>query len=112
MVLYPEVQKKAQSELDAVVGPDRLPDFTDRDKLPYVNALVKELHRWCPVTPLAVAHGVTQDDVYRGYHIPNGSIVTANVWCVVAKQASWPRPELTSFNAGPYYMIQRYTGLM
>ena len=52
MVLYPEVQKKAQVEIDAVVGPNRLPDFHDRPSLPYINAIVKESMRWHLVLPL------------------------------------------------------------
>lgn len=61
MVLFPEVQRKAQAELDAVFQ-DRLPTFSDRDKLPYINALCMEIHRWRPVAPLAVPHRATQDD--------------------------------------------------
>ena len=52
MALYPEVQKKAQAEIDAVIGPDRLPDFEDRPSLPYINAVLKEVMRWHLVTPL------------------------------------------------------------
>ena len=52
MVLYPEVQRKAQAEIDAVVGSDRLPSWRDRDDLPYVDALCKELLRWLPVAPI------------------------------------------------------------
>ena len=52
MVLYPEVQKKAQAEIDTVIGPNRLPDFGDRPSLPYINAVVKEVMRWHLVTPL------------------------------------------------------------
>ena len=52
MALYPEVLKKAQAELDAVVGPDRLPEFEDRASMPYINAVIKELLRWNLVTPL------------------------------------------------------------
>ena len=51
MALYPEVQKKAQAEIDAVVGPNRLPDFHDRPSLPYINAVVKESSRWNLVLP-------------------------------------------------------------
>ena len=54
MALYPEVQKKAQAEIDAVVGPNRLPDFHDRPFLPYINAVVKESSRWNLVTPLGI----------------------------------------------------------
>lgn len=51
MVLYPEVQKKAQAELDAVIGPNRLPEFGDRPSLPYIQAVIKETLRWQMVTP-------------------------------------------------------------
>ena len=53
MVLYPEVQKKAQVEIDAVVGPNRLPDLEDRPSLPYINAIIKESMRWHLVAPLS-----------------------------------------------------------
>ena len=52
MAIYPEVQKKAQAEIDAVVGPHRLPDFEDRPSLPYINAIIKESMRWHLVLPL------------------------------------------------------------
>ena len=52
MVLYPEVQVKAQRELDRVIGRGRLPNFSDYGTLPYVDAIVKESLRWNPVVPL------------------------------------------------------------
>lgn len=51
MAMYPEVQRKAQEEIDRVVGSNRLPDFSDQDSLPYVNAVVKESLRWKLVVP-------------------------------------------------------------
>lgn len=51
MTLYPDVQKRAQAEIDAVVGPDRLPTLADYGSLPYVGALVQELLRWAPAAP-------------------------------------------------------------
>ncbi len=45
MTLYPDIQRKAQEELDRVVGSDRLPTFSDRKNLPYVDALVREAIR-------------------------------------------------------------------
>ncbi len=52
MVLYPDVMRRAQAEIDAVIGRDRTPSFSDRDKLPYIEAIVKEVIRWRPVDPL------------------------------------------------------------
>ena len=99
MVLYPEVQKKAQAEIDAVVGPNRLPDFHDRLSLPYINAIVKESSRWNLVSPLGrpfliiivatiltnsegVPHMSTTDDEYNGFYIPKGTVLIANAWLV------------------------------
>jgi cytochrome P450 len=80
MVLYPKAQKTAQEELDAVIGEDRLPTFEDCAQLPYVNALCKEIQRWRPVLPMAIAHVASHDDEYRGYFIPKGSLVVGNAW--------------------------------
>jgi cytochrome P450 len=52
LALFPQVQKRAQAELDSVIGRDRLPTFDDRPSLPYVEALCKELTRWHLVLPL------------------------------------------------------------
>ena len=60
MTLYPEVQKRAQEELDRVIGNDRLPGFEDRENLPYVEALVKEVFRFHPVVPLGENHVVIE----------------------------------------------------
>jgi len=51
MALHPECIKKVQAELDAVVGQDRLPEFSDRQNLPYLDAVLKEVLRWFPVVP-------------------------------------------------------------
>ena len=98
MGLYPEVQKKAQAEIDAVVGTDRLPEIEDRPSLPYINALIKELMRWNLVLPLGESsydlvlllviltcsegfpHMATKDDEYDGYYIPKGTIIFGNGW--------------------------------
>ena len=67
MALYPETQVKAQAELDAIIGTERLPEFSGRPSLPYVNALVKELLRWHSATPIGLPHRVVADDEYNGY---------------------------------------------
>ena len=99
MALYPEVQKKAQAEIDAVIGPNRLPGFEDRPSLPYINAIVKESSRWNLVGPLGMSfivmiintiltsyeglpHMSTTDDEYNGYYIPKGTVLIGNAWLI------------------------------
>ncbi|TBU56856.1 cytochrome P450 [Dichomitus squalens] len=94
MAMFPEVQAKAQAELDAVVGPDRLPEHSDREALPYVNAVVKEALRWFNVAPLGVVHRSTEDDEYRGYFLPKGTLVLPNVWAMMHDPKVYPQPEV------------------
>ncbi|KXN87205.1 O-methylsterigmatocystin oxidoreductase [Leucoagaricus sp. SymC.cos] len=81
LLLFPEIQVKGQAELDSVVGHGRLPDFEDKPHLPYITAVLKGLLRWRPVVPTGLPHMITEDDEYRGYFIPKGSIVVGNTWC-------------------------------
>lgn len=78
----PDVQRKAQEELDSVIGSDRLPTLADQDNLPYIAAIAKEIGRWHPVAPLGFTHVTSRDDEYDGYFIPKGTYVMANSWCV------------------------------
>ena len=58
LTLFPQVQRRAQAELDIVVGRDRLPTFDDRPRLPYIEALCKELMRWQMVTPIGTVRSL------------------------------------------------------
>jgi len=91
MARYPEIQAKAQAEMDKVVG-DRLPTYNDKDSLPYLNAVVLETLRWHPVGPNGVPHRLTKDDTYNGYFIPSGTIVTVNIWGILHDERHFPDP--------------------
>ena len=52
MLLWPDKQRKAQEEIDRVVGNDRLPDFNDRERLPYIEAVLKECMRLHTAVPM------------------------------------------------------------
>ncbi|KDQ64958.1 hypothetical protein JAAARDRAFT_116817 [Jaapia argillacea MUCL 33604] len=92
MTHFPAVQALAQAELDAVVGPDRLPSLADRDRLPYLEALTNEVLRWSVVGPRGGAHQLSEDDTYRGYLIPKGTIVFPNVWWFLHDPEIYPDP--------------------
>ncbi|KAL1740755.1 cytochrome P450 [Schizophyllum fasciatum] len=81
IVNHPEVQARAKAELDAVVGPSRMPDFADRPNLPYIERIIQETFRFWPVIPVG-PHKVTEDDVYEGMFIPKGSIVIYNAYAM------------------------------
>ncbi|KAL4073223.1 cytochrome P450 [Scleroderma yunnanense] len=91
MTLFPRVQKKAQAELDAVVGTKRLPTFADRQSLPYVEALFTELLRWQTPGPLTM-RCTRSDDVYEGSFIPAGSYVFVNIWGMLRDERTYTDP--------------------
>ncbi|KAH9952755.1 cytochrome P450 [Russula dissimulans] len=96
LTLYPEVQKRAQAELDSVIGRDRLPTFDDRPQLPYIDAMCKEVLRWRPALPLGFPHASTQDGVYKDFFIPKGATIIANAWGVLHDPELYPDP--STFN--------------
>ncbi|RPD61603.1 cytochrome P450 [Lentinus tigrinus ALCF2SS1-7] len=91
--LHPEVMDKAHAELDAVVGPHRLPDFDDRDGLVYVNALIKEALRWYNVVPLSIPHRMLKDDEFHGYFIPEGTLLLPNIWACMHDPEVYVNPD-------------------
>ncbi|KAI0263422.1 cytochrome P450 [Gloeopeniophorella convolvens] len=91
-LLNPEVQRKAQTELDSVTARERLPTFEDRPSLLYVDAVCKEVLRWRPVAPLSIPHAVSEDDVYEGYFIPKGAVVIGNAWEMLWNSETYPEP--------------------
>lgn len=98
MALYPEIQKRAQDELDSVLGaPDsacfRLPAHSDRRHLPYLDAVLKEALRWKPPLGPGVPHAASEEDVYRGWRIPKGATIIANCWGILHDENTYPNPE-------------------
>ncbi|KAI1826284.1 cytochrome protein [Xylaria intraflava] len=96
MILYPDVQRKAQEEIDQVIGTGRLPMYSDRDRLPYVDAVVTEAWRWHPVVPLNTPHTSDAEHFVNGYYIPKGALVMANIWAFTHDPVVYPDP--SAFN--------------
>ena len=93
-LIYPDVQRKVQAEIDEVVGPHRLPTIEDYDNLPYVRACIKESLRWMPTVILGVPHAAVQEDTYKGWRIPAGSTVINNVWAIHMDPNRSPSPRV------------------
>lgn len=88
----PDIQDKAYREIMQVVGSERLPCLSDRAALPYVEAVYREVTRWMPPVPFSLPHGSIEDDVYKDYFIPKGSIVFGNLWTMLNNEEKYPSP--------------------
>jgi len=92
MLKNPEVQRRAQLEIDEVVGTARLPTFDDTKDLPYVRGVCAEVLRHAAVSTLILPHSSTEDDVFEGYHIPAGTVVLANAWAMAFNPKYFSEP--------------------
>ena len=94
MLSFPDVQKKAQDEIDKIIGNDRLPALEDFDNLPYLRAVTDEVHRYRPALPLSVPRIATQDLAYKGYVLPKGSILVLNAWGIFHNPELYDCPDV------------------
>ncbi|KAI1075410.1 cytochrome P450 [Whalleya microplaca] len=92
MLHYPGWQRKLQDEIDTVCE-GRCPEWEDREKLPLLRAVVKEVIRWRPAVPTGIPHAIEKDDVYKGYFIPAGATVHALEWGITRDEATYPDAE-------------------
>ena len=76
----PRIMKKAQAELEEVIGKDRRVEETDIDFLPSLHVVVKEVFRWHPPMPLLILHRTESTYEVAGYMIPKDSQVVVNAW--------------------------------
>lgn len=68
----PEVQRRLQAELDAEVGRQRQPALTDRQRLPFTEAVILETQRLGDIVPLLVPHQTLAPVTVGGYKLPAG----------------------------------------
>lgn len=97
---HPEVQARAREEIDTVIGAERLPDFSDRSRLRYLEHFMNEAMRVLPLNPLVIPHRSLHDDVYEGMFIPAGTVVFANTTAMCTDPATYRNPD--SFDPGRY----------
>ena len=100
MMLYPDVQERVQQEIDSVLGSDRLPCLRDRARLPYTEATLHEIQRFSSLLSFTIPHRTTEHATFRGYDIPAGTTVFANLWSIFRDPKVFPEPE--RFNPGRF----------
>ncbi|KAI2602783.1 cytochrome P450 [Hypoxylon sp. NC1633] len=89
MLHYPSWQERLQGEIDTVCE-GRCPEWDDRESLPMLRAVVKEVIRWRPPVPTGIPHAVEKDDVYDGYFIPAGATIHALEWAMTRDETTYP----------------------
>ncbi|KAI8517679.1 cytochrome P450 2 sub U member 1 [Branchiostoma belcheri] len=103
MTLNPDIQRKVQQELDAVVG-EGLPALSHRSQLPYVNACLLEVMRIRPVAPLSAPHATTETVEVQEYVIPKGTQILPNLYSLHMDPAYWPDPD--RFDPGRFLDVE------
>ncbi|OAL49782.1 putative cytochrome P450 [Pyrenochaeta sp. DS3sAY3a] len=92
MILFPDVQREAQAEIDRVVG-DRLPDIEDLEHMQYIRGCMKESLRWMPTAITGAApHAAKADTQFNGYIIPKGATIINNVYTIHNDPNRYPNP--------------------
>ncbi|XP_023151752.1 cytochrome P450 2J4-like [Amphiprion ocellaris] len=96
MIHYPDIQMRVQAEIDAVIGSSRQPSMTDRENMPYTDAVIHEIQRKANIFPLNAARMANRDTTLDKYTIPKGTIVLATLNSVLHDESMWETPH--SFN--------------
>ncbi len=81
LVNYQDVQEKAYSEIQEVIG-DRTPSCQDKCILPYIEALIFESMRYGTIFPYGFPRCTSEDTELKGYLIPQGTMIVANIWSI------------------------------
>ncbi|KAJ7637836.1 cytochrome P450 [Mycena rosella] len=100
MVLHPEVQAKAQAEIDSVTGGQRLPRMSDRASMPYLDKIVWEVFRWAPPVPVTLPHRNRVQDDFDGFVIPKDTTMVASLFSITRDEEFHNDPE--EFNPDRY----------
>lgn len=94
MIMFPDVQQKAQAEIDKVTGGSRLPGMEDRESLPYVFRVALETFRWNPIGPMGLAHVAEEDIALGEYTIPGGAYILPAVWWFCHDPTRYAQPDM------------------
>ncbi|CAI9585505.1 unnamed protein product [Staurois parvus] len=100
LLKYPDIQAKIQEEIHKVIGENRSPNMDDRTKMPYTDAVIHEIQRFCDVSPMSLPHAVTRDTEFKGYTIPKGTDVYPLLCSVLRDPKHYATPH--KFNPGHF----------
>uniref|UniRef100_J3S481 Cytochrome P450 1B1 n=1 Tax=Crotalus adamanteus TaxID=8729 RepID=J3S481_CROAD len=94
LLKHPQLREQLQTDLDRVVGRERLPTADDRASLPRLEAFLYEMLRYSSLVPVTIPHATTADVFLDGFHIPEGTVVFVNQWSVNHDGVCWKDPHI------------------
>ncbi|XP_059829936.1 vitamin D 25-hydroxylase isoform X1 [Hypanus sabinus] len=94
MALYPNIQEKVHQEIDTIVGKSQIPALENRSQMPYTEAVLHEVLRYCNIAPLGIFRATSKNTIVRGYSIPKGTTVITNLYSVHFDEKYWNSPDL------------------
>lgn len=89
VVLFKE---RVHKEIDSVLSDGRSPSLEDKHRMPYVEAVLHEILRFCNIVPLGIFRATSQDATVNGYTIPKGTMVITNLYSVHFDEKYWNDP--------------------
>ncbi|XP_037110976.1 cytochrome P450 2F2-like [Syngnathus acus] len=92
LMTHPDVQERCQQEIDEVLNGEDKVCFDDRNKMPYVQAVIHEIQRIANTVPLSVFHCTTKNTELMGYSIPKGTMIIPNLTSVLHEEGQWKSP--------------------
>lgn len=94
LILNPEIQRKCQQDIDAIVPRHLTPTLEDIEKMPYFQAFILEVHRLANIVPNPIPRTTPVDWKIRGYTIPKGSVILSNHYSVHMSDKYWGDPKV------------------
>lgn len=92
MAANPDKQRLVQEELDRVLPEGEFPSMNILKQLPYTEATLHEVQRMASVVPLGVPHAADRNVLWKGYYIPKGTWLLANIWGINHDEKFWSNP--------------------
>uniref|UniRef100_A0A6Q2XP39 Cytochrome P450, family 2, subfamily Y, polypeptide 3 n=1 Tax=Esox lucius TaxID=8010 RepID=A0A6Q2XP39_ESOLU len=96
LIKYPKIQEHMQQEIDTVIGRERVPQMEDKMSLPFTDAVIHEVQRFLDIVPFNIPHYATKNISFRGYTIPQGTVILPLLHSVLRDQDHRATP--TTFN--------------
>nr|ATG29976.1 CYP77F35 [Taxus chinensis] len=92
LVKHQEIQAELYREIVRVVGKERVVEEEDVQRMPYLEAVVKETLRRHPPSKVVLTHAVTEACTVGGFDIPANALVNFSIWEMANDPKVWENP--------------------